>query len=455
MPGKRNWAPYLLILPSLLFLALFFAWPMFRALTLAVWDDDGRLVLQAEAVQGSGVSGHLGQNTPVRILARQGNPVAAEDLDPATMQTEAWFRVRAEDGAAPGVEGWAPETRIRVREEAPDGTPLSGTVRRVLASNADPLTSLLAEPRPGSEVVAQLEANTAVTILEAAVLEVWFQVEAEVDGDVISGWAPSRYVQVFGDGENGRVDRGNAGVFTLEYLRRMVSDRFFAPAFWTTLLLTVLIVPAQFVLAIIMALVIQARLKGNQWFLYIFAIPLGVSDLATGIVWFAVFTQFGYLNSILQGLGLISSPMIYLSANTRQWIILAIWLAELWRATSIVMVIVVSGLQAISDEVLEAAELFGANLWQRIRHVILPLLRPSLQVALILRTILALQVFAVVVALSGGDIVTVLANETFRQYYEFRNPNVAAAYAGFILLLSMVTSVVYLRLVRTQEEAAG
>jgi len=60
-----------------------------------------------------------------------------------------------------------------------------------------------------------------------------------------------------------------------------------------------------------------------------------------------------------------------------------------------------------------------------------------------------------VVALSGGDIVTVLANETFRQYYEFRNPNVAAAYAGFILLLSMITSVVYLRLVRTQEEAAG
>ena len=54
-------------------------------------------------------------------------------------------------------------------------------------------------------------------------------------------------------------------------------------------------------------------------------------------------------------------------------------------------------------------------------HVILPMLRPSLQVALILRTILALQVFAVVIALSGGDVVTVLANETYRQYFEFRN----------------------------------
>jgi multiple sugar transport system permease protein len=87
--------------------------------------------------------------------------------------------------------------------------------------------------------------------------------------------------------------------------------------------------------------------------------------------------------------------------------------------------------------------------------VILPLLRPSLQVALILRTILALQVFAVVVALSGGDVVTVLANETYRQYYDFRNLNVAAAFAGLILLISMVSAVFYLRTIRTQEEAAA
>jgi multiple sugar transport system permease protein len=151
---------------------------------------------------------------------------------------------------------------------------------------------------------------------------------------------------------------------------------------------------------------------------------------------------------------LIDSATPFLTAQSRQWIIIAIILAEVWRATSIVMIIVVSGLQAISQEVLEAAELFGATLWQRIRHVILPLLKPSLQVALILRTILALQVFAVVIALSGGDVVTVLAGETYRQYNEFRNPNVAAAYAGLILLLSMVSAVIYLQLIRTQEELA-
>jgi multiple sugar transport system permease protein len=292
-----------------------------------------------------------------------------------------------------------------------------------------------------------------VAITEQATLEVWFQVQGEVGGEMVTGWSPSRYIQVFSDETRGRVDRGNAGQFTTRFIRAMANDRFFAPALRTTLLLMLIIIPVQFVLAIIMALVIQARLKGNSLLLYLFAIPLGVSDLAVGILWFAIFTQNGLLNSVLQSLGLIDAPQTYLSANTRYWIIIAICLAEVWRATSIVMVIVVSGLQAISQEVLEAAEIFGATFWQRLRHVILPLLRPSLQVALILRTILALQVFAVVIALSGGDIVTVLANETYRQYYDLRNNNVAAAYAGLILLLSMASAVIYLRLIRTQEEA--
>ena len=451
---KRNWAPYLLILPSVIYLALFFAWPMFQALGLAIYDDERLLELRAEARLDSDASGVLPQGAGVTILDRQGNLLQPEDVGQSNLLTERWFRLSGAGVEGEEIEGWTSESRIRVREEGEDGSPLAGTVRPRLGADASDVTELYAEPNESSAVVGSLEERAAVSIMETATLEVWYQVQGDVDGENVIGWAPSRFIQVFGDGESGRIDRGNAGQFTMEYIRTMVNDRFFMAALRTTLLLMILIIPIQFVLAIIMALVIQARLRGNTLFLYIFAIPLGVSDLAVGIVWFAIFTQNGFLNSILQGLGLIEGPQTYLSANTRQWIILAIVLAEVWRATSIVMVIVVSGLQAISDEVLEAAEVFGASLWQRIRHVILPLLRPSLQVALILRTILALQVFAVVIALGGGDIVTVLANETYRQYSLFRNPNVAAAYAGLILALSMVSALIYLRLIQTQEEVA-
>jgi multiple sugar transport system permease protein len=453
MKKRFNWSPYLLILPSLIFLTVFFAWPMFQALALSVWDSGGALTIRTEPDPSSPAPDRLPQGSTVNILDRQGNFMTPEELGESNLLTENWFRIRGEDIEGETVEGWAPEARIRVREEGADGQPIAGTVRRILLTTADPETNVYSEPNDNSELVGKLEANQRVDILEVVTLAVWFQVEGTGESEGITGWVPSLFIQTFGDGETGRIRRGNAGLFTTAFIQRMLNDRFFMPALTTTLLLMVLILPVQFVLAIIMALVVQARLKGNNWFLYIFAIPLGVSDLAVGIVWFAIFTQSGYLNTILQQLGLIQFPLTYLSSSTRHWIIVAIFLAEVWRATSIVMVIVVSGLQAISDEVLEAAELFGANLWQRIRHVILPLLKPSLQVALILRTILALQVFAVVIALSGGDVVTVLARETFRQYYTLRNNNVAAAYAGFILLLSMVSAVIYLRLVRTQEEA--
>ena len=452
-PRKRQWAPYLLILPSLIYLAVFFAWPMVRAVRLAVWDETALLTLREEPASDSRSAGALPQGTQVALLDRQANLADPDHLASGAALTETWFFVQGSDPDGNAVEGWAPESRIRVRTTDDAGAPTGGTVRPRIGAAADPLTSLFAEPSDRSAVAGKLDAGAVVSISEQANLEVWFLVEGQDEGEVVTGWAPSSNLQIYRDGVSGRIDLGDTGQLTTAYIQRMVNDRFFWPALITTLLLMVLIIPVQFALAIVMALVIQARLKFNTIFLAIFAIPLAASDLAVGIVWYAIFTQYGYLNSILQALGLINLPQPFLTADTRYWIIIAITLAEIWRATAIVMVIVVAGLQAISQEVLEAAEVFGASLWQRLRHVILPMLKPSLQVALILRTILALQVFAVVIALSGTDVVTVLANETYRQYYTLRNMNVAAAYAALILLLSMVSAIVYLRMVRSNEEA--
>jgi multiple sugar transport system permease protein len=454
--GRKNinWAPYILILPSFIYLLLFFGWPMLQGLILAVREERALMTLRSDAERNSMVVGQLPRGAQVDILSQQGNPIPQGEAAQGDLLTEVWFRVRGEGIDGEPIEGWTPERRIRVRETDANGAPIAGTVRSILSSTADPLTSIHAEADEGSEVVGQMEARAAVEILDQAVLEVWFQVRGQNGNATVEGWVPSRYINPSDDGTRGRVEDGDTSRFTTRYIQSMLNDRFFWPALRTTLLLIVLIIPIQFVLAIIMALVIQADLKGSGIFLYIFAIALGVSDLAVGILWYSIFTQSGYLNSILQGLGWIDRPIIFLSADTRYWILIAIWLAEIWRATAIVMVIVVAGMQAISREVLEAAEVFGANLWQRVRYIILPLLRPSLQVALILRTILAFQVFAVVIVMSGGDIMTVLANETYRQYYDLRNFNVAAAYASFILLLSMITSLFYLRAVRTQEEVA-
>ncbi len=241
------------------------------------------------------------------------------------------------------------------------------------------------------------------------------------------------------------------GAWSTASIRRMLGDAEFGEALRTTLILIVVIIPVQFALALAMALVVNARLKGAGLWLYVFAIPLGVSELAAGIIWFAIFTERGWLNSFLEGLGLLDRPFIFLNYQQPAWIVFAVVLAEAWRATSIIMIILVAGLQSIPRDYLEAADVFGATGWQKVRRVILPLLRPSIQVALILRTILAFQVFATVIAIAGQGL-TVLSSEAYRWYSDYRDSHVAAAYAGFILLLSVVSTLLFLWLVPVHEE---
>ena len=247
-------------------------------------------------------------------------------------------------------------------------------------------------------------------------------------------------------------DERNA--WTLESWRTMFDDAGFRDALTTTLLLIVLIIPVQFALALAMALVVNARLKFSGLWLYVYAIPLGISDLAAGLVWLAIFDRQGWLNSFLEGLGLIDRQIIFLNYQEKGWLVFTIVMAEAWRATSIIMIILVAGLQGIPRDYFEAADVFGATFWQKVRRVILPMLRPSLQVALILRTILAFQAFGVVVALAGSG-TTVLASEAYRWYYTLRDSHVAAAYSALILFLSVLSTILFLVLLPTREEQMG
>ncbi|MET0492177.1 MAG: sugar ABC transporter permease [Actinoplanes sp.] len=239
---------------------------------------------------------------------------------------------------------------------------------------------------------------------------------------------------------------------TTAYVRRMADDPYFWEATRNTALLIVVLIPLQFVLALAMALLLRQRPKLAGLHFYIWVVPLAVSDLAAGLVWLSVFTDQGYLNSTLDRVGL--GTYSWLSFENPGTMFLAVVIAELWRATSLVFVIVVAGMQGIPRDYDEAAAVFGATYWQRVRHVILPQLRPSLQVALILRTILALEAFAVAQALTGRNF-PLLVGETYQWYYTLQNPNVATAIALVVLVLSILASIGYLRLMRRNPEMTG
>ena len=243
------------------------------------------------------------------------------------------------------------------------------------------------------------------------------------------------------------------GTLSLEAYRRMATDVVFVESLKNTLLLLVLVVPIQLVLALAMALLINSRFPGHGAFLYIFALPLAISDLAAGIVWLSIFADNGYLNTVMTQTGLVQQPVSFLSYERLDLLLATVVVAESWRATAIVLVILLAGLQVIPREYFEAADVFGATRLKRTLLVVLPLLRPSLQSALIIRTIFAFQTFAVVLALAGRQL-PVLSYEAYDWYYNNRNEFVAAAYAALILAMTITVTFFYLRLLRVREAEA-
>lgn len=242
------------------------------------------------------------------------------------------------------------------------------------------------------------------------------------------------------------------GVPSLGNFQTMVSHWKFTQALENTLMLAAIIVPLQLVVALTMATLVMQIGRRRDLVLYVLTIPLGISDLAAGLVWLAILQQNGFLNSALLALGFADHPANWLSYQNYGFILFAVVLAELWRSTAIVLVVLIAGMGLIPREYYEAAAVFGAGPWRRFVKVTLPLLKPSIQTALILRTILAFEVFAVVAALAGTQF-PVLVGETYHWQFTLQDHKVASAYALLILAISVAITLFYLWALREREEA--
>ncbi len=241
------------------------------------------------------------------------------------------------------------------------------------------------------------------------------------------------------------------GSWGLGNFHRMADDLNFGDAMANTFKVVLLAVPLQLALALAMTMMLRQVRRGRDILVWIWSIPLGISDLAAGLVWLAILTDQGWFNSALFQLGLISSPQAWLTYETPLALLAAIVIAEIWRATAIVFVILLAGVQLLPKEYEEAAEVFGATAWQRFMRITLPLLKPSIQTALILRTVLAFEMFAMALALGGRNF-PVLVSEAFNWQYQSQDYGVAAAYAVLVMAISIAATLVYLVALRVPAE---
>lgn len=240
-----------------------------------------------------------------------------------------------------------------------------------------------------------------------------------------------------------------AGKFSFENFITLTRDSTFWKALKNTLLFLIIIVPLQVIFAFLLALFVNSRFKGYMTVLYIISIPLALSDISAALMSYNIFTSHGFLNKFLMSLGIIETPIYFFGLGLSSRAFWVIVLTELWRATPLVFVILLASLQTISKDYFEAADVFGFSSWQKFFYITLPLTMPSLQSALLIRTLFAFQIFGVVWLLSGRDI-PILAGEVYYQQAELNNFQLAATYGFIIAFICIIISWVYITFLKTK-----
>jgi multiple sugar transport system permease protein len=240
---------------------------------------------------------------------------------------------------------------------------------------------------------------------------------------------------------------GESFVGLANYRRAVDDDRFWHSA-WNTVLFIVITVPGALVLGLGLALLANLPFR-IKWpvrlgLLLPWALPLVFAGLI--FRWFFEY-QTGVVNDVLARIGV--APISWLSDPT--FAFSAICVAIMWKASSFMALMLLAGLQTIPRSLYEAAEVDGASNWQQFWEITLPMLRPTIFVALIFRTITAIQTFDIPFAMTGGgpgDSTETLAMYTYKTTLDFLDFGYGSALAALMFVLSIVATSGYLRYTR-------
>lgn len=176
----------------------------------------------------------------------------------------------------------------------------------------------------------------------------------------------------------------------------ILTDKYWWTAFFVTLAITVISVAIEFVLGLALALVMHRTIFARGLIRTAVLIPYGIVTVAAAYSWYYAWTPgTGYLADLLPD---GSAPL------TQQIPSLAvIILAEVWKTTPFMALLLLAGLALVPDDLLRAAEVDGAGFWTRLTRVIIPLIKPAILVALLFRTLDAFRIFDNIYVLTGGS----------------------------------------------------
>jgi ABC-type sugar transport system permease subunit len=236
---------------------------------------------------------------------------------------------------------------------------------------------------------------------------------------------------------------------------KLFSDDQFVPALLHTLGFTLVSVIVETLIGLGLALALNKPFRGRGLVRAAVFIPWAVPTVVSAELWRTMFDpQQGFVNFILTKLHLPLATTTWLDSTWTAWG--AILIADAWRNTPFMAIVLLAGLQVIPADIYEAAKIDGANAWQTFRRLTLPLLKPALMVALIFRTLQSFLIFDVVYIMTGGGPGTstnVLAYLNYKAFFSLFDYGYGGAVSVALVVVALLIAQIYVRVFRTEQVA--
>ena len=235
--------------------------------------------------------------------------------------------------------------------------------------------------------------------------------------------------------------------------KRIFTDNLFVPSLVRTLGFTVISVAIETLIGLGLALALNRAFRGRGLVRAAVFIPWAVPTVVSAQLWKEMFDpQGGFVNYVLTFLHLPGAHTTWLAGTWTSWA--AILVADAWRNTPFMAIVLLAGLQVIPRDIYEAATVDGASPWQAFRRLTLPLLKPALLVALIFRTLSSFLIFDVVYNMTQGGpgtsttVLSYLDYQAFLVQFDF---GYGGAVSVALVLFALVIAAMYVRVFRIEE----
>jgi len=240
-------------------------------------------------------------------------------------------------------------------------------------------------------------------------------------------------------------DQGN---LTFSNYVEVIKDPVFLIMLKNTVIWTIFSVAGQLLLGLLVAILLNQIKKGEVIYRSIILIlPWATLDIVAGVTWKWMFNDmYGVINDLLMKFGFISDYISWLAYPNLA--LTAVIIANIWKGFSLSGLFFLAGLQAIPNQLYEAAEIDGANAFQKFTHITIPQLKPILTTTLMFTTIWTINYFPLIYTMTGGG--PGYGTETFVTYiyrisFKFLDYNKAAALSNILFVIILFISLLYLR----------